>query len=291
MKQLALFLALSLLLYGAEIDNDETVDLQEVKNIKTKSSMQQWLDHDFGLRPYRTNYLLPYGYADEAYVSNIPTIDYKNVEAELQVSLMLQVGDNLLGMDEKYYLSYTHQAFWQIYVNSAPFRESTYNPEGFVIFPIQDNDSVFGLRSLKFALAHKSNGQPDTKEVVFANNQTLGNLSRSINYVYSTLRLQHDTFVTDISAWTPITELDDNPDIMNYIGYSSVKFTYFLDDHMFTLMGRGNVGTQKGAFEATYSYPLVHDYLYVKLFTGYGESLIDYDNHVTKLSIGFSFSR
>lgn len=291
MKYLAFILLVSLLAYGSEISDDEIVDLEEVQNIKTKSSMQKWLDHDFGLRPYRTNYLLPYGYADKPYISYIPTVDYKNVEAELQVSLMLKVGHDLFGLNEKYYLSYTHQAFWQIYVNSAPFRESNYNPEGFVIFPIQDNDSVFGLRSLKFALAHKSNGQPDTKEVVFSNNQTIGNVSRSINYIYTTLRLQHDTLVTDFSAWAPITELDDNPDIMNYLGYASLKCTYFLDEHMFSLMGRGNIGTQKGALEATYSYPLVHNYLYVKLFSGYGESLIDYDNHITKLSIGFSFSR
>ena len=271
--------------------SDQNIDIEKVQNTKTKSSMQKWLDHDFGLQPYKTNYFLPYGYADSPYISNIPGVIYKNIEAELQVSLMLQVGHNLLGLDEKYYISYSHQAFWQIYVNSAPFRETTYNPEGFVIFPIEDKDSIFGLRSFKLTLAHKSNGQPDTSTVVFSNNQALGNRSRSINYLESTLRLQHSTLVTDISAWVPISDLSDNPDIMDYMGYSSIKFTYFIGDNMFTLKTQGNIATQKGAFEATYSHPLIHDNLYIKFFSGYMESLVDYDRKITKLSIGISFSR
>jgi len=282
---------LGIIILSALLLSDQGVDIENIKNVKTKSSMEKWLDHDFGLKPYKTNYFLPYGYADTPYISTVPTIAYKNVEAELQVSLMLQIGHNLFGLNERYYISYSHQAFWQIFIKSAPFRETTYNPEGFVIFPIEDSDSIFGLRSFKFAIAHKSNGQPDTGAVVFANNQALGNLSRSINYLESTLRLQHGSLVTDIAAWVPIADLSDNPDIMDYMGYSSIKFTYFMGDHMFTLKARGNITTHKGAVEATYSHPLIHDNLYIKFFNGYMESLVDYDRKVTKLSIGISFSR
>ncbi|MDF1879204.1 phospholipase A, partial [Sulfurimonas sp. SAG-AH-194-C20] len=218
---------LIIILFSSVLMSDQGIDMKNVKNLKTKSGMQTWLDHDFGLKPYKTNYLLPYGAALESYTSSLPTVDYTNIEAELQVSLMLEVGSDLLGLDEKYYVSYTHQAFWQIYITSAPFRETTYNPEGFVVFPIEDTDSIFGFRSLKFTLAHKSNGRPDTENVVFINNQSLGNLSRSINYLKSTIRLQHDTLITDISAWVPVADLSDNPDIMDYMGYTSIKFTYF----------------------------------------------------------------
>lgn len=294
MKYLALFLTLSFLVHAVELNSDKTCDLDEVENLTTKSSMQSWLDHDFGLRPYRPNYLLPYSYREEAYVSNIPTVEYKNVEAEMQISLQLQVAHDIFGLGEKYYVSYTQQSFWQIYANSAPFRETVYNPEVFVIFPISDDDNYFRFRHLKFALAHRSNGQPDTTDVTFSNNVDLGNLSRSINYVYTTLRLQHEILVLDLSAWIPLPESDetnDNVDIMNYTGYTSAKLTYFWGDNMFTLKGRGNVETRKGAFEATYSYPLVYNYFFAKVFTGYGESLIDYNNYITKFSVGFSFSR
>jgi len=285
---------IGLLLVVSSLFGYDYYHLIDIDNNLSKKSMKSWLDGDFGLKPYKVNYLLPYGVADHKYYSRVPSIQFKNIEAELQVSLKLQVGYNFMGLDEKYYLSYTHQAFWQIYITSSPFRESVYNPEGFVIFPIKDETSIFGFNSLKLALAHRSNGQPDTKTVVFSNGQALGNLSRSVNYVYATLRLQHTTLMTDFTVWGRIPEnksTDDNPDIMDYVGYSSVKFTYFLNKHMFTFMARGNFETKKGAIEATYSYPLIYNNFFVKFFSGYAESLIDYNQNITKLSVGFSFSR
>jgi len=290
MKLILVFIALVVFVSAQE----EEYRLDNIDSNKSVENMKSWLAGDFGLKPYRPNYILPYGYSTKTYQSNIPTVDYTNQEAELQVSLKLQVAKNLFGLNERYYVSYTHQAFWQIYINSAPFRENLYNPEGFVIFPIDDKDSMFKLHSFKLALAHRSNGQPDTRDVYFENNQSLGNLSRSVNYVYATLRMQHKTLLTDITAWIPFPESkesSDNPDLMDYTGYSSIKFTYFFNEHMFTLMGRGNYVTQRGAVEATYSYPLWHDNFFVKFFSGYTESLIDYNHNLTKISVGFSFSR
>jgi len=268
------------------------IDIDTIENDRSKENMEKWLNSEFGLKPYRPNYLLPFGIANSKYVSHKPTVDYDNKEAELQVSLKLKVGKNLLGLNEKYYLSYTHRAFWQIYIQSSPFRESIYNPEGFVIFPISDKNSLFQLRSLKVAVAHQSNGQPDTSSIPLFHGY---NLSKSINYFYSTLRLQHEALLADITLRVPFpgsTNLSDNPDIMKYFGYTQLDFTRFYNEHMFTLMLRGNVSSLKGAIEATYSYPLPKNtYLYVKFFTGFMESLVDYDREVTKISIGFSFSR
>lgn len=268
--------------------------LDKVEDYTTKSSMQEWLDHDFGLRPYRTNYLLPLCYATDAYTSNMPDVEYSNFEVELQVSLMMNVGNDLFGLNEKYYLSYTQHSFWQLYIESSPFRETNYNPEAFVIFPIHHKHSFVNVRSLKFAFAHKSNGQPDTSKVVFDTNTSLGNLSKSVNYLYTTLRLQRKSLIVDLKAWYRIPEdpaTDDNPDLMTYTGYTSAKGTYFYGKNMFTLMGRLNFSSGKGAIEATYSHPFMYNYIYAKIFSGYTESLIDYNKYITKISLGFSFSR
>lgn len=274
---------------------DATKSKIETKNIASdtsKKSMQKWINSEFGLQPYRTNYLLPFSIANRTYHSHTAGEDFKNKEAEIQVSLKLKVANNLFGLNEKYYLSYTQHAFWQIYTQSAPFRESLYNPEAFVIFPISDKKSCLQMRSLKFAIAHKSNGQPNTE-----NNPAYNgfNLSKSINYVYTTLRLQHKTLITDLTLMTPYlgsSDLTDNPDIMKYMGYTKVKFTYFYNKNMFTLMLRGNIDSRKGAVEGTYSYPVYKStYLYAKVFSGYMESLIDYNHYITKFAIGVSFSR
>ena len=277
-----------------EVDATKSkIDIKHVKNDRSKDSMQDWLDDAFGLKPYKANYILPFGIANRAYESHQPSvIQYDRKEAELQVSLKLEIMHSLFGLNEKYYVAYTQQAFWQIYIKSAPFRENLYNPEAFVVFPISDNHSIFHMRSFKFAIAHKSNGQPDTTNV----SGFTTNLSKSINYFYGTLRLQHDTLITDLTLLLPFPgsrNLSDNPDLMKYLGYTQAKFTYFYNEHMFSMKIRGNLDSMKGALEATYSYPLRKDksYLYMKFFSGYVESLIDYNKNITKFSIGFSFSR
>jgi len=284
-------------LFADEVIDDATkskINMDSIKNNTSKDSMQDWLDDDFGLKPYHANYLLPFGIANKKYTSHLPdVVSYENKEAEIQVSLKLQVAHNLFGLDEKYYLAYTQQAFWQIYINSSPFRESLYNPEGFVVFPISDRESMFHMRSLKIAVAHKSNGQPNTTDIPEFNGF---NLSKSINYFYTTLRLQHETLITDLTLMAPFpgsSNLSDNPDLMKYLGYTKVKFSYFYNKNMYTLMVRGNIDGMRGAVEATYSYPIRKhkSYLYVKLFSGYVESLIDYNQNITKFSIGVSFSR
>jgi phospholipase A1 len=298
MKHIIIILTFVVLVFGDNLGDASKINIAKVKSYKAQNSMQKWLDGNFGLHTYKVNYLLPIGVSNKVYQSKIPTIDYSRYEAELQVSLKLEIMHNKLGLGERYFLSYTHQAFWQLYTYSSPFRESLYNPEGFVIFPIQDNFSIFQARSLKLALAHRSNGQPNTENVFFEDNQSLGNLSKSINYIYATLRMQHQALVTDVKVWMPLPpvndNLSDNPDLMKYVGYSSVKFTYFYGNNMFTLMGRGNIASGKGALEFTYSHPHPFNnstYWYVKFFTGYCESLVDYNKNITKLAIGFSFSR
>jgi phospholipase A1 len=292
LRYIIIFLLLAFSTLAAKVCDTNSTEDPLIPNLE--SSMTQWLHHDFGLKPYRTNYLLPFGYANKEYYSPLPTMKYSNAEAELQVSLQLRIFKDVLGFNEEYFLSYTQKSFWQIYVESSPFRETNYNPEAFVIFPLNDEDNYFRFYSLKFALAHISNGQADTQDVILADSSSLGNLSRSINFVYSTLRLQHKSLFLDLKTWVRIPEdpeTDDNPDIMDYSGYASAKLTYFYNDHMFTLKGRGNFGTGKGFVEGTYSFPLLRNYFYLKLFSGYGESLIDYNNYVSKVSVGFSFSR
>jgi len=270
---------------GSEV---EKYEVQEIEDAEAKKAMQKWLNRDFGLKPHKVNYILPFAYREGAYKSYVPTDEYRNIEAELQVSLKLYLGTSLLGLDESYYLAYSHQAFWQIYAESSPFRETNYHPEGFVEFPIADKDSFLNMKSIKLGLAHTSNGQGSSSDLS-------KNRSRSLNYIYSEFAFQHETLLTEFTLMAPFpgTANDsDNPDIMDYLGYASVKLNYFVSKQMFTLMGRGNFTTGYGAVEATYSYPLIDDaYFYVKVFSGYGESLIDYNNYITKSSVGFSFSR
>jgi len=304
MKTLFLiFMACSFLFSNLVSKETKVCKTDNIKNYDTKQCMDDWLNGNFGLKPYKPNYILPYGYRFGAnkYTSYVPSDKYKNHEAELQVSLKLNVANNIFGLHESYNIAYSYKSFWQIYASSSPFRETNYNPEMFVTFPI-DDDSVVKMTSLTLAIAHMSNGQGNIQDAKIPKQISsysefapyLKNRSRSINYIYAKLGTQHDNLLVDFKVMVPYfgDDLSDNPDIMNYIGYTELQLKYFYGKSMSSLFIKGNYIVGKGALKATYSYPIYPTiFLYVKLFNGYGESLIDYNNNVTKLSIGFSFSR
>ena len=294
---ISLVLSVGLLASDESAVELEKVELEEIPDRKDKESMEKWLGGEFGLQPHYVNYLLPFGYTKQNYREYPASDDYGEIEAELQVSLKINIGNDLFGLGEKYYLSYSQRSFWQIYEKSSPFRETNYNPEMFVVFPISDHSTAFNMRSITLAYAHLSNGQgqPHDEDMYTSVHEDPDNRSRGMDNLYLNFTFQHKTLITELKIWTPpmgVKDKSDNPDIMDYYGYTRLKFTYFLGENMFTLMGRGNFNTGKGAMEATYSHPLVNGtYLYAKVFSGYGESLIDYNNQITKFSIGFSFSR
>lgn len=298
-KSILVFFLLSIgaIVYANGDTELDHIEIKDIPDVKAKDSMQKWLDGKFGLQPHYVNYLLPLGYTEQDYKSYVPSDEYGDIEAQLQVSLKINIGNDLFGLGEKYYLSYSQRSFWQIYENSSPFRETNYNPEMFIVFPTSDHIEAFNMRSVTLAYSHLSNGQGQTHDDTLYTYayEDPDNRSRGIDNFYLNFRFQHDTLITDFKVWTPPIEdkdKSDNPDIMDYLGYTKLKFTYFWGENMFTIMGRGNPKTRKGAVEASYSYPLVNGtFLYAKVFSGYGESLIDYNNQITKFSIGFSFSR
>lgn len=271
-------------------------DLPEYENNQTQKALQEWRASEFGLKPHYPNYLLPYGYSSKEYRSYVPSDIYKKMEAQLQVSLKIEPFRDLFDLDEVYAIAYTHRSFWQAYTESSPFRETNYNPEVFVTFPASYTKVLPSLHSLTFGVGHLSNGQGNIEKAeIPGDSPYLDNRSRSVNYIYAIASFESESLITNITLWLPNrhnNDLEDNVDLMDYMGYGNIDVKYFYNRHLFSMMARLNTDTKKGALEATYSHPVSEDvYFYAKLFSGYGESLIDYNNALTKLSIGFSFSR
>lgn len=72
------------------------------------------------------------------------------------------------------------------------------------------------------------------------------------------------------------------------MGYYRLKVGYALDDkNVITVTSRYNWNTGYGAAELGWSYPLTkHVRLYSQLFSGYGESMIDYNFRQTRIGLG-----
>lgn len=88
-------------------------------------------------------------------------------------------------------------------------------------------------------------------------------------------------------------EDDNNKDITDYLGHYELTASYRWNNNTFSIMSRNNLesGFSKGALEASWSFPLWnYKYLrgYIQGFTGYGQSLLDYDSNQTSVGVGLS---
>lgn len=245
---------------------------------KTKQSVEQMLTKSFDISPYHMNYLLPFTY--DASAGN----DRRKSETKFQVSFQKPLAENFFGFNEIFMAGYTQTSWWQTSAESAPFRETNYQPEIFMIMPHFDKDSI--IKAYQVGLLHESNGQG-------------GNLSRSWNRIYAKAFLQYDGLLIAPRVWYRLREneaTDDNPNIQDYLGYGDLSLMYPWGEHSFTLLVRNNLkfnDENKGAVQFDWTFPLWENNLfgYLQLYSGYSESLIDYDKRSNRISIGFALSR
>jgi phospholipase A1 len=78
------------------------------------------------------------------------------------------------------------------------------------------------------------------------------------------------------------------------MGYGELTFKYMYDKSQINLMLRNNfkIEGNKGAIEFDWTAPFFNSsntFWYVKLFSGYGESMIDYNRNISKIGFGFVF--
>jgi len=233
--------------------NDAKLKQADLLRDKNDKNLQNAL----GIELYKFNYLLPVTYA-----KTVPDDGRKSVETKFQISLAKP-------------LFYE----WQITKTSAPFRETNYQPEIFLNFASPKYLEQIGVKNLKFGLLHESNGRDGSK-------------SRSWNRAYVQGDLVYGDLTISPRVWSVIGEKNDNKEILNYIGHGDLRLSYKLNDQIFSLMLRNNLHfdkTNKGAAEISYMFPIFSSgvYGYLQYFTGYGESLIDYDRHTDKVGLGF----
>jgi len=237
---------------------------------------------------YNQNYLLfarwtdnvntaPYASAFAA-AGTPETID--DVEAKFQLSFKLRLwttDDRRWGV----WAAYTQQNQWQVYNAdiSRPFRETNYMPELFVSYRPGINLGGLQWNLLNVGYTHQSNGRTDT-------------LSRSWDRIVATFGFERENFALLAKAWYPFNYREDNPDITDYYGYGSLTGIYKWRGHSFSLMGRGNISKGKGAAQLTWMSPRLLGPLraYVQGFTGYGESLIDYNWNQSTIGFGVALN-
>lgn len=249
----------------------------------------------FQLRTFHPNFILPVHHSSSINVQPtsptlgdaVPLESYKPNEMKIQISLRTKLLEDLiLGGD--LWVAYTQISLWQAWNSddSSPFRSTNYRPEVFYVLPWQEEwDFLPGdarVRFGKVGLAHESNGQrkPD---------------SRSWNYLYFGGAAEWGKLTWETTWKQRINEPteDDNPDLIRYRGNFENRFAWHdsLSTYSITRINR-EFSWDKGSWQIDFTHPVNSNKpdglrFYIQFFSGYGETLLDYNHRQNRIGFGF----
>jgi phospholipase A1 len=240
----------------------------------------------FNLRQHNVNYLMATRSAHPNSEPYRPFRDLEDLATDLSHSeLVFQLGFKMKLVESAFkkpvdfWFGYTQNSFWQAgnHKASSPFRETNYQPELMAVTPL--NFNILGLHAsfLNLGLTHQSNGQA-------------GSLSRSWNRTYAQVGLERGGWTVVGRVWKRINESaqdDDNRDIVDYMGRGDMTVTYRNNGHDYSALVRRNFSTEKGAVQLSWAFPIAgHVKGYAQYFSGYGQSLIDYNYYQNVVGVG-----
>jgi len=248
----------------------------------------------FTLMAFKPNYIIPVAYNRAGYDSSLyqqipgdQSTVFDDFEAQFQISIKTPLVVDLFHKDISIYTGYTNRSFWQVYNSklSSPFRETNHEPEIWLQTTKSTSFMGFDNRINMLGISHQSNGRSNA-------------LSRSWNRIYAKFAFEKESFLFVVKLWNRFnesSEFDDNPDITDYMGHGEFRVIYKKDGQAFNFMSRNNVesGFERGATELSWSFPIGKrkDLRgYIQVFSGYGESLIDYNQSVNRIGFGISLS-
>lgn len=212
-----------------------------------------------------------------------------DTSARIQISLKYRLFGARGNWLDGIHFAYTQRMFWDIEEASSPFRDVNYMPELFYLVPPKPVGERVALGG-RIGARHESNGRD-------------GDESRTLNTIYvqpeASIPVGGNTLTLGPRLWAYVGGQEGNEDIERYRGHTGLYAAFGRDDGLrLSLTSRLNFSSGKGAVDGVLSYPLTNMwasgpqlYLIAQGFTGYGESLLDYDRRQTRLRFGFGITR
>ena len=252
----------------------------------------------FNFVGYQPNYVLPIHFTNRINrapqsptQATVQQPDYRREEAKFQLSLRTKLAQDFGLPGGDIWAAFTQQAMWQIYngADSKPFRNTDYQPELTYVVPTTKRwqELPFGWqwRYTQVGLAHQSNGQSDP-------------LSRSWNRYYLGAGIERGDWSLTARVNKRVSEspeTDNNPDLVAFRGRAEFQLTWAHGLQTASLLYRSTLKTDKyGAVQVEWTYPIFKDQpnglrWFVQGFSGYGETLTDYNFRQTSIGAGVTF--
>lgn len=214
--------------------------------------------------------------------------NYKQMESKLQISLRAKLMTEFLLPGADLWFAFSQRSMWQLWnkQDSAPFRNTDYQPELIYVVPVAEDwgnlPGEWQVRMLQFGVAHQSNGQAKP-------------LSRSWNKLYAGLAVDKGEFGLNWRYHQRISETgdeDDNPDLIDYIGSHEISAHWLPGDATAQLTWRNDFSyLSRGSWQLDLTYPVDSSKLdglrwHLQVFSGYGETLLDYNFRQNSVGLG-----
>ena len=129
---------------------------------------------------------------------------------------------------------------------------------------------------------HQSNGQG-------------GALSRGWNRLIGAVGLDRDDWTLTVRPWWRLPDRganDDNPDVADFAGRGEILLTRVLGGHVLSVEARHSLrggSRAHGSVRMDWAFPIDERLKgHIQWFSGYAESLIDYNHHANYLGLGIS---
>ena len=226
---------------------------------------------------------------------------YRHAETKIQLSVRTKLAKGLFktgDLDESdqdsLWFGYTQQSYWQLFTPalSRPFRSTDHEPELIYIYPHQIAlPGGWKYRLSGLGMVHQSNGQSDPLSRSWNRTYLMGAAEKELG-PDSSLRMQARVW----ARWHESAASDNTPGIENQIGRGELTGTWQINKantlgvtlrHSLRSEARGS--TRVDWLMAPSSSPSYTGLRYhVQLFSGYGDSLLDYNKRRNVLSVGVS---
>lgn len=239
--------------------------------------------------------------SDAAGHTALTALPYRQTEHKIQLSIRTKIAKGLLTSGpgdsddhDSLWFGYTQKSYWQLFSTglSRPFRVTDHEPEMIYIYPHQiPLAGGWSYRLSGLGLVHQSNGQALP-------------LSRSWNRVYlmgaaEKILGQDASLMLQGRLWNRLREPsgdDDNPGIEDYVGRAELTGSWQISKShtlgltlLHSLRSDARGSARLDWMLAPASSPNHTGLRYhLQLFSGYGDSLLDYNRKRTVLSVGLS---
>jgi outer membrane phospholipase A len=217
---------------------------------------------------YRTNYLI---------LGPEHSTVAGNTTSKFQLSLKYDTGAN-------WYFAYTQRSYWDMARDSSPILDHNIEPGVFYSWkPSAEIAGRWHIASARTGFVHESNGKD-------------GASSRAWNRAYVEPLFRRQEYFFEPKLWVIVSTDEQNRNISDYYGYADLVFGIETTSRQrVTVTGRQ--GLKHGSLQIDLSLPAnslftgntMRPYLYVQLWTGYGETLLYYNLRTSALRIGIEF--